>query len=58
MGGPLVGDLRHGGRRGNGIDSGDVAESICDVADGSVAINGKFDAQRDYLLIVVKYSVE
>ena len=33
-----------------GLYSGNVAECIGDVADGSVAVNGKFDAQRDYLL--------
>ena len=47
MGGPLVGDLSHGGGRGDGVDSGHVAERIGDMADGGIAVNGKFDAQRN-----------
>ena len=53
MGGPLVGDLSHGGRGRDRIDSGHVAECIGDMADGGVAVNGKFDAQR--ILPPLKY---
>ena len=47
VGGPLVGHLGHGGRRGDRVNGGHVAECIRDMTDGGVAVNGKFDAQRN-----------
>ena len=46
MGGPFVRDFRHGGRRGDGVDGCHIAERICNVADGGIAVNGQFDGHE------------
>ena len=46
MGGPLVRDFRHGGRRGDGVDGCHIAERIRNVADSSIAVNGQFDGHE------------
>ena len=40
--GPLVGDFRHGGGRSNRVNGCHIAERICDMADGSVAVHCLF----------------
>ena len=46
MGGPLIRDFRHGGRRGDGIDGCHIAERVRNVADGGIAVNGQFDGHE------------
>ena len=40
--GPLVGDFRHGGGRSNRVNGCHIAERICDMADGCVAVHCLF----------------
>ena len=48
--GPLVGHFGHGGGRRDGVDCGHIAERVCDVADGGIAVHGHLDAQVEDLL--------
>ena len=45
MCGPLVRYFRHGGRGGDGVNSGHIAECVCDVADGGITVASHLDAQ-------------
>ena len=49
LGGPLIGHLRHGGGRRDGVDGCHVAERVCDMADGGIAVHGHFDCHGDYI---------
>ena len=53
--GPLVGHFGHGRGRRNGVDCGHIAERVCDVADGGIAVHGHLDAQVEDLLYGVGF---
>ncbi len=50
LGGPFVDVLGHGGGRRDGVDGGYVAESISDMADSTVAVDGQFNSHGKLLL--------
>ena len=43
MSGPFIRHFRHGGRRSDGVDGCHIAESVRDMADGGIAVNGDLD---------------
>ena len=50
VGGPLVAELAHGGRRGDGIDSDNFVGLVGDIGGGFVAVNGHFDPIHESVL--------
>ena len=52
LSGPFVDVLGHGGGRRDGVDGGYVAESIRDMADSTVTVDGQFNSHGKLLLFL------